>query len=714
MDAPAFLEDIFPQNFLYAVTIRSPVAKGRLKLIQFPKLPDNYTIITAGNIPGENRLEETNMPVLAYDRLSYIGEPVAIMLGQDKTKLEEFVSKCMVFAEEENAVFSSADAMVDEPAAYREIVIGSPDEAFQQTGKIVTGSYVTGIQDQLYAEPNGAVTWYNNAENRNTLVVRTATQWPYHVKRSVAKVLAVDPALICVEPTSLSLHMDGKLWYPSLIACHAALGTFISKRPVRFILNKEEDFLFSPKRCGANIDIASVIDEKGNITGTEIEINVNLGAYGVNSEEILDQMCLGTLSIYDIKNFKLTARANITNIPPQGPFSGFGLSQGFFAIERHISLIADMMNNDPAQWRLDRVRPSLMLPSTSSKEQISGEQLISTAINISDYYRKWASYELLRKNRHGKHPEKGENPRGIGIAVCYQGNGLLYTGQDRGLYSVEVTLTKESILEIKTSINSSEAYNKIWEKVASETMSIEPDMVRIITGNSPDCGPSCASRNITSVTGLVEKCCLAIRKQRFHSPLPITVRRSLKPQKGALWGGKFTSSPGKHIDISGFTKPGMACAVVEVSMDLVECLPKIRGIWLGVDGGKIISSNRAKRSLTRSSIQALGWSFSEYLEYTGGVLPKQQYDNFSLPSPVDIPPVNIEFICGEAADVTKGVGELPFSCIPAAFLQAVSQAMDFSFKSIPLRRKDIWEMVRIRAGESETPAIKPQVQEPVK
>ena len=711
MCAAGFLEDIYPHNLLYAVTIRSPIAKGYLKFIEFPKLPLNYTTITAKNIPGENRLKETSMPILADGKLSYIGEPIALLLGQDKTKLEELAAECRIIVDEEKPVFTCEEAKGG-PSAMREIEIGNTEEAFQKTGKIVTGSYITGIQDHWYAEPAGAITWYKNTleENktkktpdqsravRKSLVVRTATQWPYHVKYSIASVLGMDPSIVSVEPASLSLHMDGKLWFPSLIACHAALGTYITKKPVRLILDREEDFLYSPKRFKTHIDIASTIDENGNIIAAEIEIFVNLGAYMVNSEEILDQICLGCFSHYCIENLKITARANTTNIPPQGPFSGFGLSQGFFAIERHVSKIADIVNQDPAQWRKTHINSGLILPSGSSKNQVSSDELIAATAKMSDYYRKWASYELLRKGRKVKNYEKGESPRGVGIALGFQGNGLLYHGDDKGSYSVEVTLTKECILEIKTSINSSEDYSRIWGKIAAETMSIKPDMVRVVTTNSLDCGPSCASRNITVITGLVEKCCYAIRKQRFHNPLPITVRRSTKPQNGALCGGRFSPPAGKVMDISGFSKLGTACAVVEVSIDLVECIPKIRGVWLGVDGGKIISANRAKRNLTRSAVQALGWAFIEYIEYTNGILPENQYSNFAIPSPGDIPPIFIDFLSG-GQDV-KGIGELPFTCIPAAFLQAVSQAMDYGFISIPLKRKDIWELVKLRNTET--------------
>jgi CO/xanthine dehydrogenase Mo-binding subunit len=154
------------------------------------------------------------------------------------------------------------------------------------------------------------------------------------------------------------------------------------------------------------------------------------------------------------------------------------------------------------------------------------------------------------------------------------------------------------------------------------------------------------------------------------------------------------------MDISGFLKPGMAACVVEVSIDLVECIPKIRGIWLGIDGGKIISENRARRNITRGATQALGWAFAENIEYSGGKLPKNKYDKFVISSYLDIPVLNIEFLSTDSPE-TKGIGELPFTCIPAAFLQAVSQAMDHCYKTIPLRRKEIWEIARLRNSDAQ-------------
>jgi len=659
MKTTPFLEDIYPRHLLYAITIRSPIAAGYLKMIQYPKLPEHYKIITARDIPGENKFGDTNMPILAYSRLSYIGEPVALILGPDKIKLENLAAKCIVFIDEEKPVLSSINNN-DKAVKVRDFSHGNVDKAFEKEDLIVTSSYSTGIQDHWYAEPSGAITWYNH---RN-LFIKTATQHPYHVKKSVAQVLNQDPASVIVEQTDLSLHMDGKLWFPSLLSCHAALGTYITKKPVRLILSREEDFFFSPKRAESTIDIVSTIEKNGKITASKMDISVNLGAYEVYGDEILDQICVGTAGLYKINNVKIHANAVCTNLPPQGPFTGFGLSQGFFAIERHISIIADMVKQDPALWRKQNLTNQALIP------------LIDLTIKNSDYPRKWASYQLLRQTH------ENESPRGIGISVGFQGNGLMHNPPNAS-YTVEAVLTKEGGLEIKTSIASSEDYSRIWEKIAMDIISIDPGLVKIIKNNAPDCGPSCSSRNITIITKLVEKCCEAIKKQKSKSSLPITVRKSIKSDKLN----------------NCFAKPSYACAIVEVSIDLVECTPRIRGVWLGVDAGKIISKNRAKRALIRSSVQALGWAFTENIEYINGELTKNQYDNFSIPSPVEIPPIHIEFLTNDKASDPKGIGELPFTCIPSAFLQAVSQAMDHAFKNLPLKRTNIWEMVRLR-GEN--------------
>ena len=581
-----FVEDIFTGNMIYALTIRSPVARGSLTGIECPELPDSCHLIKAEHIPGKNELAGLPVPVLADKRLSYIGQPVAILAGPDESKLEELAADIDLITEEEDPVFSGDNNNPADIVVERNIVSGEPDTFFGERAKIVSGTYSTGIQEHWYPEAHGAVAVHDNG----AFTIHTATQWPFHVRRSVAGLLGWDSAKVRVKPTCISQHLDGKIWYPSLVACHAVLAAWVTGRNVKLMLTREEDFLYSPKRNRAEITLCSALGENGEILGSTIQTVVDLGADPVFKDEIMDQTCLGTLGTYNHQLYRINGVGLRTNIPAQGPLTGFGLAQGFFAAERHVSRIADSLGQDPAEWRKRNFIKPDQSPGAgiSLKDPVPLAELIDTVAAKSDYYRKWASYELLRRRNPSLRPE--EPLRGIGISAAFQGNGFLYDN-----------------------------------------------------GNGDDNCP---------------------------------VEQSIRPDKA----------------------PGWAAAVAEIEINPVSLAPFIRGIWLVVDGGRIISENRAGGVLRAGIIQALGWASREKLYYKDGKIPSGFFRRYDIPAPEEIPAIHIGFINNNAGE-PKGIGELPFCCIPAAYSQAVSQAMDHHFEKIPLRTEDIWDAWK--AGQTE-------------
>ncbi|MCL2043447.1 MAG: molybdopterin-dependent oxidoreductase [Treponema sp.] len=692
MEQPGFVSDISFPHMLYALTIRSPVAKGKLSYIDCPKLPGGYTLITAGDIPGKNCLENSPMPVLAADVLSYIGEPVALLLGPDKDMLEKIAVNCKVIAEEEPPVFTHTDTDDNMILTQQDIKIGDSEAAFLEAQYIVNGVYTTGIQYPWFAEPSGAVAWLKKSDGsakvqsykRNAVImVSTVTQWPFHVKRSVAQLLDLTLPAVSVRPAVTGHYLDGKLWYPSLISCHAALGAWLTERPVQLMLSRREDFCFSPKRFATEISIASAHDEKSDLIGLIIKARVNLGAYEVNVNNLLDYVFRGCIEMYKTKNIHFSGTVFKTNIPPQGSYTGLGLTKSVFAMERHSSRIAEHCKQDPALRRI---------------EYCKDEKLVETAMKMSDYSRKWASYNMLRQNRKqrisydsfkGEWIESGEILRGIGLALGYQNNETVYPGNiENGKCGIELILQKDEVLEIRTSSVSPDcSIAAIWSGMAAEILGIDTDKVRIIySADYLDSGPATMSHNIVTLTPLVKQACISIHEQRLKKSLPITVRKLIKPQ-----------------DNPDRVTMGWASAVVEIEINPVEFIPVIRGVWMCVNGGKILSENEARRSLKLSVIQALGWAYKEQISYVNGVIPEEQYENFDMFGPLDIPEITIDFIENNAAEpsapaVSLGIGGLPFSCVPAAFLQAVSQALDYQFQSIPLKSQDIWyTFVRKRA-----------------
>jgi CO/xanthine dehydrogenase Mo-binding subunit len=687
-DAEEFVDDIELPGTLCGVTIRSPVARGRLVSIDCPDLPENCTLVRARDIPGKNYLEELKIPVLASSALSYIGEPVALLLGPERLLVENLASRCRVNAEPEDP----QGAAEDQPGDSRDIRIGEPDSAFQEAARIVEGVYRTGPQEHWCSEPPGALAEWTGSGGQAGVRVIAAAQWPFQVKRAVAKTLGMAVGRVMVSPARVGVHLDGKIWYPALLSCHAALGAYITKHPVKLMLTRREDFFYSPKRTPSEIRIRSAVGEKGRLLANEITVTADMGACKVFADETLDQCCLGSLGIYKQQCVRINGKAASTNIPPTGPFAGFGLAQGFFAMESQAALIADTLRINPVEWRKENMlsRKKSLAIGIPFDEDIFPEKLLDTVAAMGDYHRKWAAYETLRGYRRSRGgPEKNEPLRGIGIAVAYQASGFLHSAVDKGAYAVEMTLHKDGSLEIANSmVFSSGDYVSIWKNIVSEILALDPGHIRVIRGGTdtaPDSGPACLSRGITVVTQLVELAAAAIRKQRFRDPLPITVRRSCKCAYVPPWGAETG-----RIDRNAFSHAGWGAAVVEVEIDPVEYTPNIRGVWMSLDGGKILSQRRAWRSARFSIIQALGWASRERLSYEEGRIPDGQFLAYDLPNLREIPPIHIDFIFNETAS-PKGIGDIPFNCVPAAFAQAVSQAADHHFAQLPVTARDIWD-----------------------
>jgi CO/xanthine dehydrogenase Mo-binding subunit len=79
--------------------------------------------------------------------------------------------------------------------------------------------------------------------------------------------------------------------------------------------------------------------------------------------------------------------------------------------------------------------------------------------------------------------------------------------------------------------------------------------------------------------------------------------------------------------------------VTEIEIDPVSFQPRIRGVWLAVDGGKILSQARARRSLKISVMHALGWTCRERLYYEDGKIPEDLFHSYDIPAPAEFPPI---------------------------------------------------------------------------
>ncbi|MFW6292496.1 MAG: xanthine dehydrogenase family protein molybdopterin-binding subunit [Spirochaetota bacterium] len=670
-----FISDIYARDMHYGATIRSPFARASIRRIYRTNLPEDVICITAEDIPGPNelRVHDESMPLLADGETSYVGEPVALLAGPNQRAVIDAMNSVVVEYEERLPSYSFTQPGSSHIIARRVGERGDVEAALRRSASRVEGTYRTGIQEHLYNEPQGAVVSLEDGD----VVVRTATQWPFHVRAAVATALGIAPRQCVVRPTDPGIALDGKLWYPSMVAAHAALLARATHRSVKLVYSNIEDFRFTSKRAPFAIRYVTGLTHEGNLCGAEVEIVYNAGAYGVFTDEICDRVMATTLASYECRDLRVSVTAVRTNLPPLNVLSGFGSASSFFAGETHVARVAEIAQMDPLEWRRENGLHERN-GGRGTNGQARAARTLGAAAKASDFSRKFAAYELQKKRRT-EFDDLRMPTHGIGIAVAAHGGGFIGDHEPRHGGTVVVRLETDGSAVLRTSaVPGSRSVLASWRDSVATILGLDAEDVLIENTDTslvPDSGPSTLSRNIVVTSRLVEQACNAIQKRRFRSPLPIEVRRSYRTGRASRFDSATLSG-------TAFPHASYGAAVVEVAVDPVTFESTVDKVWLTVDAGRILDEGEAKRSLEMSVYQALEWATHELVSYRNGAIDPRSYLAYrNIADPV-LPNIHIALL-GSPDRSPERIGELPQSCVPAALAAAVSQATGRYMDRIP-------------------------------
>src|SRR5918911_445185 len=355
-----YIDDLHFPEMLYGATVRSPVARGRIKKISFEgKIPwDEFVVVTARDIPGENAvaLILLDQPYLADEFINHPEEPVILLAHPDKYLLEEARRSVQVEIEPLPPVFRLEDSFNIREIIWGEDNIfksfhvekGNVDEVWAQADFIIEGEYRTGAQEQLYIENNGAIAL---ASPEDGVTVWGSMQCPYYVHKALIKLFNLPEEKVRVVQVETGGGFGGKEEYPSMVAGQAALLSWKSGRPVKIVYDRAEDMVATTKRHPSWTKHRTAVTRDGKILGMEIEFVIDGGAYATLSSVVLSRGTIHAAGPYSCPNVRIDSRAVATNTPPHGAFRGFGAPQSIFALERHMDKVARTRGRTPAEFR---------------------------------------------------------------------------------------------------------------------------------------------------------------------------------------------------------------------------------------------------------------------------------------------------------------------------------------------------------------------------
>ncbi|KUG02460.1 xanthine dehydrogenase, molybdenum binding subunit [hydrocarbon metagenome] len=685
-----YCADVRYDGMLYARTLRSSKTRAKITDVEIPPLPDDYYIVDHNDIPGKNIVPMVfeDQPFLARERVNYIGEPILLVVGPDRQVIADILAQVRVTYEEIKPILTMAEAeqpqeeyiFADKPwfVEYK-ITKGNMEEARARSSLVAEDEFYTGYQEQAYLEPQAVLAVYE--EERVT--VYGSMQCPYYIKDALIQAFNWPEDRLRVVQLPTGGGFGGKEDYPSLIAVHAALAALKTGRPVQLILERQEDIIASTKRHPARIRIKSYIDDKQHITGRDIDISMDAGAYAGLSSVVLQRMLFSVGGVYKVENLQIQARAYATNKVVSGAFRGFGGPQAFFAIEMHMENIARQLGVDS----LGLKRKHFFHRGDSSSTGGLFQYEIKLE-EIADEIEKMSAY---REKRDG-YGDSRDKLQGIGCSIFFHGCGFAGSGEKEILKSkVRLKKNRDDTVEIfVSSTEMGQGALSTLRKIVAETLEVPVESVMHNypdTDCCPDSGPTVASRTVMIVGKLLHECALEI-KDRWSEGEVDLIKDYVYPDN-LHWDND-------RLQGNAYPEYSWGANVVEVEIDPVSYELNITGIWAIYDVGTPIDEKIVRGQIEGGMVQGLGYGGMEVLTARQGRLLQTNLTNYMIPTALDFPPIESKLIDNpyeEGPFGARGLGELTLVGAAPALALAVQNAIGRKVTEIPITPEYIMELM---------------------
>ncbi len=718
--AARYVDDITLPGMLHGATVRSTIARGKIKAIGFGPGVDwaEYVIATAADLPGRNMVTMflEDQPLLAVDRVNHAEEPIVLLAHVDRERLAAAVAAVEIEYEPEPAVFTIEESETLDHVVWGEgesantfkrfhLERGEVAAAFAEADFIVEGEYRTGAQEQLYIETNGMIA----EATAGQVTVWGSLQCPFYVHRALKAMFGLGDEQVRVVQTETGGAFGGKEDYPSVLAGHCALLALKAGRPVKMIYDRAEDMAATTKRHPSRTRHRTAVSKEGKLLACDIEVAIDGGAYATLSSTVCSRATIHSAGPYQWPAVRVRSKAVATNTPPSGAFRGFGAPQSLFAIERHMEKVAKVVGLTPEELRR---RNFLTTGGTTATGQVLEDRvdlggLLDQALAAAGFHEK--------KERFARENVGAAVKRGIGFAAFMHGAG--FTGSGERYLNSLVGLEGTAEGRVRVLVSSTEfgqGTNTILAQIAAEAMGADYADIEVATPDTdavPNSGPTVASRTAMVVGKLVERAGHAL-VDRLKTAGLLGASWSTAELCGAV--REYVAALGELKCFERYVAPGTiywddvkymgaayptyawAVYVAEVEVDMTTYTPVVKEFHALQEVGRVLHPILAAGQIEGGVAQGIGYALYEKVVMKDGRMVNNQMTNYIMPTSADLPLIYTHFAevpFAHGPFGAKGIGELPMDGPAPAILNAIEDATGIAFCEVPLLPEDVFAAV---------------------
>jgi CO/xanthine dehydrogenase Mo-binding subunit len=714
----AYSSDLFDAGMLWGHTLRSPHAHALIRSIDISQalaMAGVHAVLTHDDVPGDKRygLEFADQPVLAFDRVRYFGEPVALVAAEHPEQARRAAARIVVEYEELEPVVDMERAADAEPLhpqhwtlghGFRDdprpnvvrdmrIVRGNPDA----TGDVsVEGFYELGIQDQAFLGPESGLAV---PDGEGGIDIYVATQWLHVDRDQVAPCLGLPRKQVRIHLAGVGGAFGGR--EDLSMQVHGAMLALHTNRPVKIVYTREESFYGHVHRHPARIRMEHRANRDGKLVGVRARILIDGGAYASSSTAVISNACSFAVGPYAVENVLIEGTCVYTNNPPCGAMRGFGAVQSCFANEAQMDKLATALELDAVELRLrNALAPGDSLPTG---QRVTGSLPVAEVIRRAAAIPVPEPEELLRDPIRlpggAGNTTRGEGVRrGVGFAVGFKNIGYSEGFDDYTAARVRLFADAEGELAAEVHCAAAEVGQGVTNVIV-QTARTELDTDNVVlaphtTESVDSAGSSSASRMTWMASGAVQAACRAVKDElerrggRLAPGEEIDLERVYRHPRTAPLDPETGQVTDERAHVA-FAVAAMR-AVVEVDVDL----GLTRVVWIGTaqDVGKAVNPQAVHGQIEGGTAQGLGLALMEEIQTRDGLITNASFTDYLIPTALDMPPVVAELVEEPEPDApygVKGVGEPPTVVSTAAIVSALRDATGRSLTRVPVRPDDI-------------------------
>jgi len=769
--AAKYVDDIdFGNSLLYAAIVESPYAHAKILSIntkKAEKIPGVVRVVTGNEFPFRFGLYMHDRYIFAQDRVRFIGEQVAAVIARDEATAQRAAKLVEVKYEELKPILSVYDALglsskkenkrssekefghnpknMIHPklseythvpwffpqdnsniAHFRKIRKGDLESGFQEADYILEDEYTVPRYAHCAIETHASV---GLCDHSGRLTMWTASQSPHTQRHLFVEALA---------PLGFT-HKDIRVITPyvgggfggkagvSMEILAAALATCVRGLPVKVIWSRSQEFYNTYQRQGVHAKIKMGVKKDGTITALEQLLYWDAGAYVEYGANVVNAAGLSATGPYRIANVKIDSVCVYTNLPPGGPYRGFGYSEFLFGLESHINEMAKKLKLDAVDFRLkNAIAEGDKLAYGASMNPNGLHECITKVAKAIEWGKKYPEDNKNKSNIvHGK-----------GFSLFWKAPAMPPNASS----SCFLKFNEDGSLNILLSaMEIGQGYFTVMAQIAAEILSVPPHKIRCETPDT-DRNPyewqTVASHITWSCGNAVKRAAEDARDQIFK-----LVARALEMQQEDLYledeavkskkdgkfslkfsefiingigqkDGTFRGGPiiGRGMFMPEFAsamsdpatgqggKPNVhytvGAAAVDLAIDKESGKIKINKVAFAVDAGCALNPDLVKGQITGGLLQGLATVLYEDMRFDDkGKLLNSNFTDYKIPTTLDVPEEIISIIVErpqpDGPFGARGVGE--HTMIPAAPMvgNAVEDALGIRIKSMPITAEKI-------------------------